>query len=513
MEPGAAGFRDAIQRKFLDDADAFHASLPRHLRPELTLKLREFESQVVGTAGRIETAEGERFELGRIDEAHKKLLARVAQNPGALPAALAESDALIDASTRLTAVQKDEMKRKSAAQFADTQKAATARAAQQQAARLIGQFDELLAADPDKAASWLDANKPALDPRLLAGMRARLDDARKRRTARDIANDTGPSETPTAEQDVRAGPAPRPNAADYTEPARKKAEARTDASPELTALAEQAARDKYERHLADWNRLTRAALKAAYDWADANPGVSLSQMPPGIWPALDYQQRRDVASYVAAKGKVTTDPSAWYRLQKLATTDRDAFSDLELLDYKRTLSPDDFRAVAALQAKARAGDPGKDLVRLRKVNDMVGDALRGLGVNPDAAAGTSDERRSATLRRLVQDELTALESFKGKPADPAEIQATIDRLTIKLADTRRPLKMPLVVGPGIWVPGVSVPLPFMTPDRRAFEFVIDDVPAADRKKIEAALRRRGLPVNDNAIVSLYARQKAREHAK
>lgn len=110
MEPGAAGFRDAIQREFLDDADAFHASLPRHLRPELTLKLREFESQIVGTAGRIETAEGERFELGRIDEAHKKLLARVAQNPGALSAALAESDALIDASTRLTAVQKDALK-------------------------------------------------------------------------------------------------------------------------------------------------------------------------------------------------------------------------------------------------------------------------------------------------------------------------------------------------------------------------------------------------------------------
>jgi hypothetical protein len=256
----------------------------------------------------------------------------------------------------------------------------------------------------------------------------------------------------------------------------------------LIAISEEAAREKFDQHHAEWSRRRNDLLTLAYKWADANPGRGTPHIPPEISLALDHHMRANVAAYMAAKGKVKTDPATWYRLQKMATGDPEEFATFNLLEVKHLLSPADYKAKEALQAKAKAGDPDGTLVHLRTAQQVRDDALRLLGLDPGATPDRNkgDLPRVERFARRFHEDVTAFEFEKGKRATSQELYAISDRLMMRV-----------IHDPPGWFKKVDV---------RRYDLKVDDIPKEMRAKWDGEARAKNIALPDSALLAMFAVQ-------
>lgn len=236
-----------------------------------------------------------------------------------------------------------------------------------------------------------------------------------------------------------------------------------------------------------------------------------------------------VENYEEAKlqGKpVKTDEMVYQHLMGLALSG-DAvqvktFMDANLLEYIGKLSTGDLRQLREAQLKMRRGDPEAfdeaTRVTVSMQNDMVDEALLGMGFDPTPAAPGSKDFDQATtdrinaFRRRVRDEVTALKARTGKAIpQAADVQAIVDRL-------RKPTGQK---GGGLFSSGTPV-YDFET--SRIPDFVpvssITFIPTNELQEIRASLardrvatNRAGVPITDADIVGLYNRKHALEAAQ
>lgn len=239
--------------------------------------------------------------------------------------------------------------------------------------------------------------------------------------------------------------------------------------------------------------------KAVDDWMTAggpNGGPALDRPPPEVWNQLTYEKQRSIDATLAhnAKGQdAITDQQTWYEIQRgLSSADpveRQKWASEPLWKYKNKLSNSDFQELAKIQGEVRKGDPNRQLTHIRTTNQMVDDALLQMKIDPTPKPGSGDAERAARFRRAVQDRLTEFEAAKGSKASTEELQKIVDSLTRKVGGTDG------FLGIGGY--------------KRQYEMKIDDVPKAERAKIEDALRRNGRPVSDQTIIDLYSLKNAR----
>lgn len=240
-------------------------------------------------------------------------------------------------------------------------------------------------------------------------------------------------------------------------------------------------------------------------WTQVASGASISQitrMPQYL--SLPGKQQAEVKAYVqdrAKRDRGDSDLKTYYDLVNMATdpSKRSEFAAINLYDgYRKNLSDADFKHFATLQAAMRNGNV-KEADRLaasdRVQSQMVNEALLSMKLDPTPSEKTSrsDTEKVLSFRRAVRESVRMLEQQQQKNATDEQVQGIVDNLLVKGT----------VVGSGVGG--------FFTTDRRVYELKegenlaikATDVPKAERAKIEAALKRAGRQVTNEAVTTLY----------
>jgi hypothetical protein len=273
--------------------------------------------------------------------------------------------------------------------------------------------------------------------------------------------------------------------------------------PKLRDAVEQrvehnAAIEEREEREANEQRLTDA-----YNLVDQKGTVNA--IPAAHWAQLPGSARSALRSYAEhlAKGEpVKTDLPTYYALMEQASTDPTTFLGQNLLNYRHKLDETEFKQMAALQASLRKGDrkaADDALDGFRTNQQIVDDTLRLAGIDTGDskdAKENGDVERVARFRRTLDDRVQALQRLSGKKATNADVQQIADDL----------LKT-VTIEKGSWTNIVPGGAPFYDVAKRLVDLTPADVPAGDRAQIEQALRRRGRPVNDAAVLNLYIAHK------
>jgi hypothetical protein len=168
---------------------------------------------------------------------------------------------------------------------------------------------------------------------------------------------------------------------------------------------------------------------------------------------------------------------------------REQFADENLLKYRPVLGDAEFKELSTLQAGIRKGDAKalKQLDGYRTDAQIVNDGLAAVGIKPTGGS-TSNKERVNQFRKQVDHEIVKLQEKTGKKATSDEVQAIVDSLLIK----------------GVTQAGVL----WDTKKRRfelepGEEFQDIEIPDAEQKAIESALKARGKPVTRDAVIQLY----------
>lgn len=235
------------------------------------------------------------------------------------------------------------------------------------------------------------------------------------------------------------------------------------------------------------------------------------KIPVAEWQQYTVGERGAIQNYLEQKAQgltVKTNPHVYTHLSTLALSPdpalRKAFVQANPAEWIDQLSPADYKHFVDLQGKIRAGDveaAEKLLVNVQQQTRMVDEALVGMGLDPtppQPGQRTADpvaSERVGTFRRAVREAVTRHEQRTQKPATDAEVQSIVDQLRTKTGKR-------VVKDSPLW-PGAT------TVDAYAFETAqarvenVVDVPASERRLIEAALRKRGKPMTDRTIVELF----------
>jgi hypothetical protein len=285
----------------------------------------------------------------------------------------------------------------------------------------------------------------------------------------------------------------------------QRAKAREIADPKLRDAVmqriehEAVVAEKAERDLRESN------MRGAYDIVDRTHDVA--KIPPALWQQLDGGTRSALHGYARALAKgipVETDLPTFYDLMKRAGDDPGNFATENLLRYRHKLSEADFQQLAGLQLSIKAGnrrDAEKDLTPFQTRAQLLDATLELHGVDPAAKPGTPASKQIAQLRRMLDARVDYLQNTLGKKLSNPEIQAEIDNIFS--------MKFTRPGGWGNWFPGGR---PFFAEEARLIDATIDDIPAEDKRLVEEALRRRGLPVTDATILDRWIEGKMRQGA-
>lgn len=239
------------------------------------------------------------------------------------------------------------------------------------------------------------------------------------------------------------------------------------------------------------------SMKSAYDILDKTGNVN--RIPAAQWASFSGATRSAMRSYAEQKTQgtpVKTDLPTYYGLMRQAMTDPTTFSNYNLLEKRHVLGETEFKQLTSLQLSIKNGDTTaaeKDLGGFRTANQVVDDAVVGLGINPNANVDKEPAQANAvaSLRRLVDNRIAALQATTGKKATSADVQSIVDQLLSVQVE-----------GKGTWA-GLFTDAPFYDTKKRLIETTIDDIPAEQKKLIEQALTQRRVPISDATILSTY----------
>lgn len=226
---------------------------------------------------------------------------------------------------------------------------------------------------------------------------------------------------------------------------------------------------------------------------------NIDQIPPAMWNQFELSERAALKAYAKAKAAGTEVPTSWqdyYDLRRMAEAPalRDKFKSMNLMEYRGKLADTEFKQIADLQAGLLKGDDKtlKELDGFRTDSQIVEDAWRQIGMST-----SKDAEAYATFRRKVDEVVQSEQARTGKKLGNNEIQAVVDNLTVQ----------------GVTEKGIfwdSTKRVYELEDNESIEITINDVPKTERSRIEAALRRRGLPVNDRTVIGLYGEKIQRQ---
>lgn len=230
---------------------------------------------------------------------------------------------------------------------------------------------------------------------------------------------------------------------------------------------------------------------------------SVSNITPERWASMDKGQREALTKYardIAEGNNIATDWGTYYQLKSKAAdpSTRKLFEREDLTKYRTKLGPTEYKELIGTQATLREGKSDKQLDGYLTKTQIVNDSLAGIGIDPSPKPG-KQAKEVADFRRMVDERQASLQTQTGKEATNEEVQKIVDTLIVKGR-----------------VPNTGI---IWNDQKRRYQLksgehiVVEDVnevPPSEREKIEAALRNRNRPLNDQTILDLYNQKLARE---
>lgn len=212
-----------------------------------------------------------------------------------------------------------------------------------------------------------------------------------------------------------------------------------------------------------------------------NDGGKFADLPLNIKNGLRPSALSSLRSYAeqqVAGAKRLTSPETLVQLSSMAADSPQEFGETDLLSYRAGLSDGDFEKFVDLQRKIRSGNIDGKSSGFQTITQVRDTRLREL-----FGGTTAKGDKQAKINRFVQQfesQLTAFKEENGRPAKADDARKILDDLTAEVAiDWGR--------------------------DKRAFELSDEDiaVPETDRLQIISELRRRGKPITDQSILTIY----------
>jgi hypothetical protein len=192
-----------------------------------------------------------------------------------------------------------------------------------------------------------------------------------------------------------------------------------------------------------------------------------------------------------------TDLAVYYETLQQSQSDPNAFMRRNLMIDRPSLSAGDFQSLAHLQVAMRTkdGSDEKLLAGVRTRQQVVDGTLREIGVKFGEGASPDQNMRANEFRSQVDERVIALQKQTGKEATAEDVQKIADGLIVKGSTPGHVL--------GIIPWSTSKRLYEVNPGDEFAVKNVNDVPAGDRTQIEAALKRAGRAVSNEAVLMLY----------
>lgn len=257
---------------------------------------------------------------------------------------------------------------------------------------------------------------------------------------------------------------------------------------------------RVDQHLARIDAIQREDREGAMDYATrlVDSGANFESIPVGIRDHLTVSQLSALRQYSKFKMKGETPSTNWglyYNLRTMASNDAtmSKFAKTDLMQYRGKLDDPEFKELVAMQASIRKSD-GKFADKIngyRQVSQVVNDSLNAVGVDPTPTDGSGDAKSVAQFRRLVDDQIIGFQSNFGRKPNSSEVQDIVDNLLVKG-------KVP---GSGyIWNDRKRV---FELEQGESLVVKVEDIPLSERRKMEEALLRNGIPITNDELIRLF----------
>lgn len=278
------------------------------------------------------------------------------------------------------------------------------------------------------------------------------------------------------------------------------AKAREITDPDVRDGTEERIRREFTERAQQQRAERDATFQRASDQLERARG-DVNKISPSDWAGLTLAERSSLRAYgkTLTEGvPVKTDLGTYYSLRTMAVTPetKDKFLKHNLMIDRPYLSDGDFKQLVDLQADLKKGDQASEekLHAIRTNDQIVTDALEGVGLGVVASKREKDKPIIDTIRRSVDAAVLQEQARTGKPVKSADVQRITDEI----------LTQHVVSTPG-WLFGTNEAnkrLYEMGPDDQLV-LTVKDIPKADRDALAARLKKAGLPVTDESLVSHY----------
>lgn len=221
---------------------------------------------------------------------------------------------------------------------------------------------------------------------------------------------------------------------------------------------------------------------------------------PITWEALTPQQRVAVETRMRQVREGIQPVTNWTKytdLKELAynQSTQQQFLEIDLNELRPVMADAEYKELVNIKAGLRKGDPNtkKQLDGYRSDDQVINSVILSMGMNPKPRS-VGEQNRIAAFKRAVDDKVQAYQLQTGKKVTNTELQSIADELAVQVVTERGMLwdtkKRVYELAPG-----------------EAFELAdVRSVPSSEVLKIQQALRNKGKPVSDEAVVNVY-RQK------
>jgi len=262
--------------------------------------------------------------------------------------------------------------------------------------------------------------------------------------------------------------------------------------PKVRDATQQRVREEYQLQKIAKEDLQTKQFNTAANIIEQNKG-DRDAIPPRLWNNLELSQRNaiDARSKQLREGlQPTTDWTTYGDLKQIAMADetKNEFLRTDITQYRAKLADQEYKEMINLQAQLRKGDQS-GLDGLRTKTQVVEGTLKAAGFNPNSK-NEAERQKIELFRRSVDTEVAQMKA-SGKHVGTEEIQSITDNLLVKG-------KVP---GSGIlWDDTKSA---FELQSGQKLVVDVEDIPRGERIKIEAALRKKKIPVTEANISLTY----------
>lgn len=266
--------------------------------------------------------------------------------------------------------------------------------------------------------------------------------------------------------------------------------AKTIENPELRDDTEDRIQREFNRRKAAEQADNETRMTEAGNILDKTNG-NIRAISPAEWSKLSPGQKQQLQNYAkrevtgGGSGTGTSGMALWMKLMEEKASDPEAFKRRDLTKFIGTINKTELKSLMNEQVDLRAGKQVKELDDFRTVNQVIEGALDGI------IDTTKDKAAKGKVTQAVAEKQRDFIRRTGKQPLNEDIAKMVDEVVREEVTIK---------GSQVWDFN-----PFNNSDTRkpVLQLKPKDIPASERRRIEAKLRSLSIPVNDREVMRFF----------